>query len=115
MPAHYWPLETYVLPKIKALLSTSPTSPVKVLILAGGTGAELEVLMEGLEKEELEKMKGRVKVTQTDTAQGMLGVAEELVQKRSWQDVVECKVVDAQVSVRTGAKRCGSMRRRASD
>lgn len=89
-----------MVPKIKALLSTSPTSPVKVLILAGGTGAELEVLTEGLEKEGVEKMKGRVKVTQTDTAQGMLSVAEELVKKRGWGESVECKVLDAQVSER---------------
>lgn len=96
LPAHYWPIETYVLPKIKALLNTNASQPVKVLILAGGTGAELELLMEGLEREGVEK--GKVKVTQSDAAQGMLGVAEELVNKRGWADVVECRVLDAHVS-----------------
>lgn len=95
MPAHYYPLEHYILPKIKTLLAASSEEEVKVLILAGGTGAELELLMEGMEGQGVEK--GRVKVTQSDGAEGMLKISEEMATKQGWADQIEFKVLDAQV------------------
>lgn len=104
LPAHYYPLESYVFPFVDRLLSTTQLVPVNILLLAGGTGAELELLLQHYEMNG--ENFGRLKVVQSDASSGMLQVAQKMVQDHVWDKVVEIRLLNAQVSQRR-VKRLG--------
>jgi ubiquinone/menaquinone biosynthesis C-methylase UbiE len=79
-------------PKLdKLIIDKKRDLPLKVLALACGTGAEIEILCSRYDK-------SQVSILATDYADGMVQMTQNCVERLGKQDMVTTKVMDAMVS-----------------
>lgn len=94
MPLIRRALETVLFPlldKILGELDVRNSKPLSVLVLACGTGPEVDVLTERYGSEQ-------VHVLATDFADGMVKATQRLIARKDKASMVETKVMDATVS-----------------
>lgn len=89
----YAAFEQFWFPKMdETLRARKDQSPLKVLALACGTGAEVEVMCSRYDKDQ-------VSILATDYAEGMVEAAKETIKRIGAQDRVNVQAMDAMVSL----------------
>lgn len=98
-------MEEFVFPRIDAHLaaheSAPPAAKLRILNLAAGTGAELELILkrywEGQDQATKDRVGAALDIVVSDAAEGMLDVAKTVIERHQAHDIAKAQIVDAQV------------------
>lgn len=94
---HIEPIQRIAIPHIEQLLVKQRESPVRILLLAMGSGAELDTLLEYCSA--MDQPEQRVAIVGTDLSKDILDEAVEVVEKHNASSYVALEAADAQVKL----------------